>query len=34
MKDAERYCLQNEATCRAQMEEVLRKVAEDMAKYR
>ena len=34
MKDAERHCLQDEATCRAQMEEALRKVAEDMARYR
>jgi hypothetical protein len=33
MKDAERYCLQDEATCRAKMEEALRKVAEDMARY-
>jgi len=33
MKDAERYCLQDEATCRAKMEEALRKVTEDMARY-
>jgi hypothetical protein len=34
MKDAERHCLQDEATCRAEMEEALREVAEDMARYR
>ena len=34
MNDAERYCLQDDATCRAKMEEALRKVAEDMARYR
>lgn len=34
MKDAERYCLQDEETCRAKMEEALRKVTEDMARYR
>jgi hypothetical protein len=34
MKDAERHCLQDEATCRAKMEEALRKVTEDMARYR
>ena len=34
MMDAERHCLQDEATCRAKMEETLRKVAEDMAGYR
>ena len=33
MKDAERHCLQDEATCRAKMEEALRRVAEDLAKY-
>ena len=33
MKDAERHCLQDEATSRAKMEEALRKVAEDMARY-
>ena len=33
MKDAERHCLQDEATSRARMEEALRKVAEDMARY-
>lgn len=33
MKDAERHCLQDEATCRAEMDEALRKVAEDMAGY-
>ena len=33
MKDAERHCLQDEATCRAEMEEALRKVAEDMTRY-
>ena len=33
MNDAERYCLQDDATCRAKMEEALRKVAEDMARY-
>lgn len=34
MKDAERHCLQDEATCRVKMEEALRKVAEDMTRYR
>jgi hypothetical protein len=34
MKNAERHCLQDEATCRAEMEEALRKVAADMARYR
>ena len=34
MKDAERHCLQDEATCRAEMEEALRKVAGDMTRYR
>lgn len=34
LKDAERHCLQDDATCRAEMEEALRKVAEDMARYR
>ena len=34
MMDAERHCLQDEATCRAEMEEALRKVAGDMARYR
>ena len=33
MKDAERHCLQDEATCRAKMEDGLRKVAEDMKRY-
>jgi hypothetical protein len=33
MRDAERYYLQDEATCRAKMEEALRKVTEDMARY-
>ncbi|MFA6147193.1 MAG: hypothetical protein WC899_03185 [bacterium] len=33
MKDAERHCLADEATCRAEMEEALRKIAEDMARY-
>ncbi|HEX7523602.1 MAG TPA: hypothetical protein VF357_05335 [Candidatus Deferrimicrobium sp.] len=33
MRDAERHCLQDDATCRAKMEEALRKVAEDMARY-
>ncbi len=33
MKNAERHCLQDDATCRAKMEEALRKVAEDMARY-
>jgi hypothetical protein len=33
MNDAERYCLQDDATCRAKMEEALRKIAEDMARY-
>jgi len=34
MQDAERHCLQDEATCRAEMEGALRKVGEDMARYR
>lgn len=34
MKNAERHCLLDEATCRAKMEEALLKVAEDMARYR
>jgi len=34
MMDAERHRLQDEATCRAEMEEALRKIAEDMARYR
>ncbi|TFH33126.1 MAG: hypothetical protein E4G97_01310 [Deltaproteobacteria bacterium] len=34
MMDAERHCLQDEATCRAEMEGALRKIAGDMAKYR
>ena len=34
MKDAERHCLQDEATCRAEMEAALRKVAKDLARYR
>ena len=34
MMDAERHCLQDEATCRVKMEEALRKVAGQMAKYR
>jgi hypothetical protein len=33
MKDAERHSLQDEATRHAKMEEALRKVAEDMARY-
>jgi len=33
MMDAERYCLQDDATCREKMEEAVRKVAEDMARY-
>ncbi len=34
MADAERHCLQDEATSRAKMEEALRKIEEDMARYR
>jgi len=34
MMDAERHCLQDEATCRAKMEEALRKVAGDIGRYR
>jgi len=34
MMDAERHCLQDEATCRAKMEEALRKITGDMARYR
>ncbi|MBP2687326.1 MAG: hypothetical protein H6Q81_2231, partial [Deltaproteobacteria bacterium] len=33
MKDAERHCLQDEATCRSEMEAALRKIAGDMARY-
>jgi len=33
MKDAERHCLQDEATCRAEMEEALRKLEKEMARY-
>ena len=33
MRDAERHCLQDEATCREEMEEALRRVTEDMARY-
>jgi hypothetical protein len=34
IKAAERHRLQDEATCRAEMEGALRKIAEDMARYR
>jgi truncated hemoglobin YjbI len=34
MMNTERHCLQDEATCRAEMEEALRKIAGDMARYR
>jgi hypothetical protein len=34
MMDAERHSLQDEATCRAEMEGALRKIAGDMARYR
>lgn len=34
MMNAERLCLQDEATCRAELEEALRKMAEDMSRYR
>lgn len=34
MMDAERHCLQDEATCRAEMEGALRKIAGDMERYR
>ena len=34
MAEAERLCLQDEATCRAEMEEALRKVAGGTARYR
>lgn len=34
MMDAERHCLQDEATCRAVMEGALSKIAGDMARYR
>jgi len=34
LKDAERHCLQDDATCRAKREEALRKLAGDMAGYR
>lgn len=33
MEDAERHCLQDAATCRAEMEEALRRVAGDLARY-
>jgi hypothetical protein len=33
LKSAERHCLQDEVTCRAEMVEAVRKVAEDMARY-
>ena len=33
MKEAERHCLQDEATCRAAMEEALRKLEKDMSRY-
>jgi hypothetical protein len=34
MADAERHCLQDEATCRLEMEAALGKITEDMARYR
>jgi hypothetical protein len=34
MEEAERLCLMDEATCRAEMERALRQVAEDLAGYR
>jgi len=34
MEDAERHCLQDDATCRAKREEALRKLAGHMAGYR
>jgi hypothetical protein len=34
MEDAERLCLQDEATCRARMEQALREIAADMSRYR
>jgi len=33
MMDAERLCLQDDATCRAEMEGAVRKILEDMARY-
>ena len=33
MGDAERHCLQDETTCRAEMEAALRKIAGDLARY-
>jgi len=33
MKDAERHCLQDEATCRSAMEGALRKLEKDMSRY-
>ena len=33
MGDAERLCLQDAATCRAEMEKALRRIAEDLARY-
>lgn len=33
MSDAERHCLQDESTCRAEMEAALRKIAGDLARY-
>jgi hypothetical protein len=34
MEEAERLCLQDDATCRARMEEALRKIEADLARYR
>ncbi|MBP2668959.1 MAG: hypothetical protein H6Q80_1161 [Deltaproteobacteria bacterium] len=34
MEEAERLCLVDEATCRAEMEKALRQVAEELARYR
>jgi hypothetical protein len=33
LMDAERFCLQDESTCREKMEEALRKIVEDMERF-
>jgi len=33
MKDGERHCLQDEATCRARMEQVLREIGTNLSRY-
>jgi hypothetical protein len=34
MEDAERLCLQDDATCRARMEQALREIGADMSRYK